>query len=303
MARRNSASDPVSALGEDALVRLLTKDLPQSARTLHGPGDDCAVIDPGRGPLLLFKTDCVISGVHFTPETDAALVGRKALNRLVSDMAAMGGAPREALITLAMPRSTSVQWLQRLYKGIAHAARACQCGIAGGETSSLPEGCPVVVSVAMTGEVDRRHYALRSNARPGDLIAVTGRLGGSIRGHHLKFTPRLAEAQWLVKNMGVSTMMDLSDGLAKDLPRLADASGTGYELDLTSIPRRPGCTLQQAVGDGEDYELLFTLSPRRASSGLTAWRAQFPRVSLTVIGRILPDKSQRTALDGGWAHF
>ncbi len=303
MALRHSAIDPVSALGENELVRLLTKGLPQSDRTLHGPGDDCAVIDPGRGPLLLFKTDCVISGIHFTAETDAALAGRKALNRLVSDMASMGGIPREALITLALPRTTSVQWLQRLYYGISKAAKACRCGIAGGETSSLPDACPVVISVAMTGEVPRRRLVLRSGSSPGDLVAVTGRLGGSIRGHHLKFTPRIAESHWLVQHARPTAMIDLSDGLAKDLPRLADASGTGYEIDLSSLPCSPGCTAAQAAGDGEDYELLFTLPPRRAVSALKAWRRAFPRVPLTVIGIMLQNKSQRTPLHGGWAHF
>jgi thiamine-monophosphate kinase len=304
MARRNCASDPVSVLGEDALIRRLTRGLPQSARTLHGPGDDCAVIDPGRGPLLLLKTDCVISGVHFTAETDAALVGRKALNRAVSDIAAGGGHPREALITLAMPRTTPVQWAERLYTGLKAAARASGCGIAGGETSSLPDGAPVIVSVAMTGEAARKDLMLRSTARAGDLIAVTGCLGGSFPGgHHLKFTPRLAEAHWLIRHMRPTAMMDLSDGLAKDLPRLADASGLGFELRLDQLPCRRGCTSQQALADGEDYELLFTLRPEQAGAGLAKFAAAFPRTGCRIIGQMLARKSQRTPMAGGWEHF
>jgi thiamine-monophosphate kinase len=301
MARRTS-SEPVSQTGEDRLVHLLTRGLPQSKRTLTGPGDDCAVLrGPDKSSLTLFKTDCLIENVHFTGGTDAARVGWKALCRVVSDIAAMGGLPGEALVTLALPRTTRTSWVQRLYEGIRKAARRWHCGIAGGETSSVPDGAPVMISVAMLGSVERSCLTLRRGGRAGDLICVTGRLGGSLSGKHLAFIPRLAEARWLVTNTKPSAMMDLSDGLAKDLPRLADASRTGFTLDPAALPLTKGCTVAQALSDGEDYELLFTLSTRRFARLQRNW--PFPRVPVTAIGTLLPDKRNRPVLTGGWEHF
>jgi len=299
-----SSSDPVSRTGENRLVQLLTRGLPQSARTLVGPGDDCAVLrGPDKSRLTLFKTDCLIQGIHFTGDTDAARVGWKALCRAISDIAAMGGQPHETLVTLALPCSTLTSWVQRLYSGIKKAARRFGCGIAGGETSSAPDGAPVMISIAMLGSVERKLLTLRSGGKPGDLLCVTGRLGGSLAGRHLDFSPRLAEARWLVQHARPTAMMDLSDGLAKDLPRLADASGIGFSIDPSLLPLHPGCTPAQALGDGEDYELLFTLPPRRMAAVEKKWRAAFPRIRLTCIGRLLPDKNDRTPLAGGWEHF
>ena len=303
MASRKS-SDSIARRGEDRLVRLLTSGLPQTARTLLGPGDDCAVLrGPDKKSLTLFKTDCLIEGIHFTADTAAGRVGWKALCRVISDIAAMGGQPHEALITLALPRETKVAWVQRLYQGMKKAARRYGCGIAGGETSSVPDGAPVMISVAMLGSVEKKHLTLRSGGRPGDVICVTGRLGGSLSGRHLDFTPRLTEARWLVEHARPTAMMDLSDGLAKDLPRLADASGTGFTINPALLPCHRGCTPAQAVSDGEDYELLFALPPRRVAAAMKAWRDAFPRTPLTCIGELLANKKKRTPLTGGWEHF
>ena len=309
MARRKSGiSSPGRLLpDEDTLVRMLSRGLPQTSRTLMGPGDDCAVISgPGKGTLTLFKTDCVIAGVHFLMETDAARVGWKALCRVISDIAASGGEPREALVTLAMPRDTPLAWVQRLYTGLRKAARRFSCGIAGGETSSLPQGAPAMISVAMLGTVERTKLVLRSGGRPGDRLFVTGRLGGSFAGKHLDFTPRLAEARWLVsQGRGLTAMMDLSDGLAKDLPRLAAANGCGYLLDRQAVPRNPRCSVEQALGDGEDYELLFAWRGRDEDRLLSEWRAAFPQVRLTAVGHLTaPGEGERgDGLRGGWDHF
>lgn len=301
MARRTS-SEPVSRTGEDRLVSLLTRGLPQSARTLIGPGDDCAVLrGPDKSRLTLFKTDCLIQDVHFTGDTDAARVGWKALCRVISDIAAMGGQPHEALITIALPRGILTSWVQRLYTGIKRAARRWGCGIAGGETSSVPDGAPVMISVAMLGSVEAKGLTLRSGGKAGDFVCVTGRLGGSRAGRHLDFTPRLAEARWLARHARPSAMMDLSDGLAKDLPRLADASGKGFALDRDALPLHRGCSPAQGLGDGEDYELLFTLSPRRFTRLKKNW--PFPRVPVTAIGTLLSSTRNRHPLTGGWEHF
>jgi thiamine-monophosphate kinase len=154
-----------------------------------------------------------------------------------------------------------------------------------------------MVSVAGKGRVARANLVTRSGGRPGDDIYVTGRLGGSIHGKHLDFTPRLREAAWLVNNRRITAMMDLSDGLAKDLPRLAQMSGVGFELNRDSLPCSEGSTLEQAIGDGEDYELLFTSS----DDFKPAWRKKFPELEITRIGTLL--KGAGDSIEGGWDHF
>ena len=180
-------------------------------------------------------------------------------------------------------------------------ARAFDCCIVGGETSSVPAGAPAMISVAGTGTAKRSEVTLRSGGRPGDVLFVTGRLGGSLRGRHLTFTPRLVEANWLVRNGPLHAMMDLSDGLARDLPRLASASGCGFLLEKDSVPRSRGITGEEALCDGEDYELLLAVSTRRAKQLESAWRKQFPKLPLSPIGSLTTGKESN--LSGGWDHF
>ncbi|MGC4015767.1 MAG: AIR synthase-related protein [Luteolibacter sp.] len=166
----------------------------------------------------------------------------------------------------------------------------------------MPAGSAAVISIAATGKVAPSHLVTRSGGRPGDLVLVTGRLGGSIGGKHLTFTPRLAEAAWLVRQLKPTAMMDLSDGVAKDLPRLAKASGLGFSLDREAVPRSRGCTVEQALGDGEDFELLFTLPPRKWTARAAAvWKDAFPKLPLTVIGELVEGAGED--LTGGWDHF
>lgn len=269
----------LSDLGEDALVARLTRDLPRNASLLVGPGDDCAVVGRRSDAVwTLLKTDCVIEGVHFTDATDFARVGWKALARNVSDIAAMGGEPRHALITVALPPELDVAKADALYAGLRECARKFHVAIAGGETARSPG--PVFVSVALTGEVERVRCVTRSGGKPGDVLFVTGRLGGSLAGKHLDFTPRLREARWLTQHFKLHAMMDLSDGLGADLPRLAKASGCGFELG--EIPCTPGCSQQDALSDGEDFELLFAVHPRQASRIEKAW--PFRNLPLTRVG-------------------
>ncbi len=291
----------IRELGEDALIARLLCEVPL-AEGAAGPGDDCAVLDRGDGPLQLLKTDAMVEGVHWSPDTEAQRVGWKAVARVISDFAAMGGKPSEFLITLAMPKTTPADWTTDLYRGIGDCLRTHGGVIAGGETSSSPEGSPIVISVAATGETQREQLALRSGAREGDAILVTGRLGGSISGKHLDFTPRLAEADWLTSNFKPTAMMDLSDGLAKDLPRLVDASGCGFILERESIPCSAGCSVDQALGDGEDYELLFSMAADQVDALLESWANAFPELPLTVIGSLCA-KNESDRLGGGWDHF
>jgi thiamine-monophosphate kinase len=290
--------------GEDQIVALVTRNLPQTSRTHTGPGDDCAVLGSPNDPsLTLFKTDCLVAGIHFTMDTDPARVGAKLLNRAVSDIAAMGGLPQEALITLALPPDLPLTWLTALYRGLTKAAKRSGTGIAGGETSGLPHGNSPVLSVALLGSVEPHCLALRSGGSPGDTLVVTGRLGGSIAGHHLDFLPRLTEARWLVSHFRPSAMMDLSDGLARDLPRLAQASHCSFQIDPERLPRHRGCSPQQALADGEDYELLFAIPARLWPDLARAWKSQFPRILLTAIGQLTHPGSPPTPLHGGWEHF
>ena len=286
----------LSDLGEEALVARLTRDLPRNTSLLVGPGDDCAVVGRRSDALwTLLKTDCVIEGVHFTGDTDFARVGWKALARNVSDIAAMGGEPQHALITVALPSELDVAKADALYAGLRQCARKFRVSIAGGETARSPG--PVFVSVALTGKVERGRCVTRSGGKPGDVLFVTGRLGGSFAGKHLDFTPRLREARWLTEHFRLHAMMDLSDGLGADLPRLAKASGSGFELG--ELPCTPGSSREDALSDGEDFELLFAVHPKEAARIEKAW--PFRNLPLTRVG-ILTANTTHSPVHG-FDHF
>ncbi len=289
--------------GEDRLIAELTRALPGGAEVRVGPGDDCAVIGTPRAVRWqLLKTDVVIEGVHFTRADDPRRVGWKALCRALSDLAAMGGVPAHALVTLAVSPEETVARVKALYAGLRRAAAKFGVAIVGGETSRSPG--PLFLDIAISGWVERRCCVLRSGGRPGDALYVTGRLGGSRAGKHLDFIPRLAEARWLVTHYRPTAMMDLSDGLAADLPRLAAASRCGFTLDEAKIPRTRGATVAQALGDGEDFELLFAIAPRYAKKLESAWRAKFPRLPLTRIGTLDPHSKFRIPHSAhGYDHF
>jgi thiamine-monophosphate kinase len=192
--------------------------------------------------------------------------------------------------------------VQRLYRGIEKAARRFDVSVVGGETSNIKG--PAVVSLAVTGFVEKNRWVGRSGGKAGDDLFVTGLLGGSLRGQHLKFIPRIAEARWLAENFPIHAMMDLSDGLGTDLPRLAQASGLGFEVDEAALPRNRGCTTAQAISDGEDYELLFAISSKNSASLLSRWRKKFPRVPLTRIGRLnRKSKIKNRKFPRGYVHF
>jgi len=298
------SSETLADLGENRLVAALTRRLALGEDVRAGAGDDCAVIGrPKDARWQLLKTDVVIEGIHFLPEEDFKRVGWKALARAVSDVAAMGGEPAHALITLAARPETAVAQIEALYAGLRKAARKFGVSIVGGETSRSPS--PLFLNVALTGWVERARCVFRSGGRPGDALYVTGRLGGSIRGKHLDFMPRLAEARWLTAQFKIRAMMDLSDGIGADLPRLANASRCGFELLQERLPCADGCTVAQAVSDGEDYELLFAIAAREAAALESAWRTQFARLPLTRIGSLTKPgaKTRQAKSSGGHDHF
>jgi len=274
-------------LGETAVIDRLIRLLPASPPSvLTGPGDDCAVIQNSlHEPVTLLKADSVVEGIHFLPGEQMQRVGWKAICRAVSDIAAMGGRPLNALIAVAAKAETPWQTLENFYSGISSAAKSYNLAVVGGETVRTTG--PLVCSIFLTGTVAAKHCILRSGGRPGDVLLVTGKLGGSFAsGRHLDFTPRLAEGQWLAKQAGTHAMMDLSDGLALDAPRLAKASRCGLKIEVELIPRNEGCGVSQAVGDGEDFELLVAVAAHSVPDLLLEWNAEFPELPLSAIGSL-----------------
>jgi thiamine-monophosphate kinase len=309
-------------MNEFELISRLTKSLPANPSLVVGAGDDCAVIDLGLSDrLLLFKADAVVEGVHFTADTSPEKIGRKALARCLSDIAAMAGMPNSALITLALPREYDPARLEKIYDGLNALAKEHGVAIAGGETTVNPGG--LLISIALLGTVPRGKCVLRSGARARDAIFVTGELGGSLAGRHLDFEPRLAEARWLAEHFSPHAMIDLSDGLAGDLRHILHASKVGAELLTSAIPISRSAKLASkaessakppllaALTDGEDFELLFTVASRDAVPLLDGWKKQFPQVKLSCIGKIttgegvtLRDKQGVRPLTAhGYVHF
>lgn len=277
-------ADSVSALGEAGLIAALRRWLgAASPRAPFGIGDDCAVLAPARGPQLI-TVDPVIYGRHFDASVPARAVGAKLLKRNLSDLAAMGGRPTAAVLALTLDARVSVAWLEGFYRGLAACARRHGVPVVGGDVAQA-DGI-VAASLTLLGTATGPRILTRAGARTGDFIYVTGRLGGSLAsGHHHRFTPRLAEGAWLARRPEVRAMMDVSDGLAKDLGALAPA-GTVPALTPSALPRRAGCSVRNALTDGEDYELVFAVAQHADATALRrAWRRAFPRLPLTCIGR------------------
>lgn len=293
-------------MNEFELIRRLTQSLPADASVRAGVGEDCAVLEMGwPDRYLLFKTDAVVEGVHFTPETRPEQIGHKALGRCLSDIASMAGRPSHAVVTLGLPPRHDVARVEAVYQGMRTLADRYQVSIVGGETTVNPGG--LFLSLAVLGTAAKDRCLLRSGALPDDALFVTGELGGAMGGKHLDFEPRLREAQWLAESFPVHAMIDLSDGLAGDLPHLLRASGVGAELHASSIPvsraaRQPvnrpprgsaKTPLEAALTDGEDFELLFAVASAQAVPLADAWRKQFPGLRLSCIGKITAEPGVR----------
>ena len=287
-------------VGEDALIASLLRELPASRKLI---GDDCAVVEfPGAKNLLALKTDCVVEKTHFESVTNPELVGWKAMMRSLSDFAAVSAVPRFALITLIAPAARSTSWVKKLYRGLKRAGEKFDVAIVGGETSATRG--PATISVSVSGFVEKNRWVSRSGGKKGDDLFVTGKLGGSLRGKHLRFVPRIEESRWLTKNFRVHAMMDLSDGLGTDLPRLAKASKLGFKIDKKSLPLTPGAKIDNAISDGEDYELLFAIAPRDRTRLEREWKKKFPKLQLTRIGSFNQQSAiSNRQLKSGYVHF
>ena len=337
----------VAQLGEVGLIQRLQQRLGRlsPSSVLVGIGDDTAVLRLPRsfshsrseaplvnrfslsGPLssrvpskakgrgwtsqeyLLFASDMLVEGVHFRrSDLQPRWIGWKALAGNVSDVAAMGGLPKYAVVSLGIPSTTPVRFVDELSAGLQRCARRFGVAIVGGDTVRAPI---VVVDVAILGVAQASHLVLRSGARVGDRIFVTGRLGGSLAsGRHATFLPRLREAQWLVRHRRVHAMIDLSDGLASDLWQLARASRVTFRIRERAIPAaRAARTVWHALMDGEDFELLFVV-PSRLASRVPTRIGQVPVTEIGVVTKhgahvelIRTDGRITSLIPEGFRHF
>ena len=285
----------MSALGEMRLITSLRRWLGRvSPPPPFGIGDDCAVL-PASPRRQLITTDPVIYGRHFDDSMPPRAVGAKLLKRNLSDLAAMGARPTVAVIALALDPHVRTSWLEEFYRGLAASARRYGVSVVGGDVAQADRFLGAFLT--LFGEATGPRVLLRTGARRGDRIYVTGTLGGSRLGRDWRFAPRLAEGTWLAHRREVCAMMDISDGLAKDLAALTPA-GTRPAIEAAAVPVSPAARtlaartghspLHHALCDGEDYELVFAVTGRRAGVDLErAWRRKFPRVRLTCIGRFV----------------
>ena len=258
---------------EDAWIAAVATHFRASPRVLAGIGHDAAVVRFDRAGVVL-KIDTVIDGIDFVlASCGPEAAGRKALAVTVSDLAAVGATPRAAVVSVVLPRGAPFEIFDGLARGLAAGALEFGCDLVGGDTSVAE--APLVVTVALVGEPHAGGFVLRSGGAPGDTLSVTGPLGGSILGRHLTFSPRLAASRALMDRRVPHAMMDLSDGLLADLPRLAGQSGCGAEISAEAVPIHPDVArlatdgrspLDHALGDGEDFELLLAHAPLDAAT-------------------------------------
>ncbi|MDB5309569.1 MAG: thiL [Gemmataceae bacterium] len=300
---------------EFAFINWLRSRTPADSRVLVGPGDDTAVLVPLTRPILV-TVDMLMDGTDFhLSEVGPRAAGRKAMAVNLSDIAAMAGVPTATVVSVALPTPGGREFGEQLYAGIRDLADEFGVSVVGGDTNSWAGG--LVISVTLLGEATERGVVRRSGAKPGDWVFVTGPLGGSILGHHLAFKPRVREALKLHEVTGLHAMIDVSDGLAADLNHILEESRCGGVLFETAVPVSPAAfelsrtsgktPLEHALGDGEDFELVFTVSP---ADGAQLVRDQpVPGITLTKIGECvdaglwLEENGQRRLLEPtGWEH-
>ena len=296
-------------LGEFGLIDRFSRGISLSRKVIKGIGDDTAVLRYRKDRYLLFTTDMFIEDRHFRRSSGGFLVGKKALSANISDIASMGGFPTFMLVSLGVPGSLEVSYVDDIYRGIKKVCRMFDVDLAGGDTVYSEK---IVINIALMGEVEKENLVLRSNAEEGDHIFVTGDIGGSIKGKHLGFSPRLKEARFLVKNFKIRSMIDVSDGLLSDLGHILTLSKKGAVIYGDSIPiSRHARDFGSAVRDGEDFEMLFTLSAREADKLIEKWPF---KTRLSRIGKICSrgkgfslvkagNRTEKIRKNTGYTHF
>ncbi|MFH1782802.1 MAG: thiamine-phosphate kinase [Candidatus Omnitrophota bacterium] len=256
-------------LGEFNLIDRIKKDISKSSSVIKGIGDDTAVLRYKKGKFLLFTIDMLIEGRHFTKKLDPYLVGKKALSVSISDIASMGGIPTNFLVSLGVKSGLDVKYIDRLYRGMKDVAKRFNINLVGGDTVKSEK---IIIDIALLGEVKKKDLTLRSNAKDKDLIFLTGDIGGSIKNKHFNFTPRIKEAQFLVKNFKISSMIDVSDGLSQDLGHILKASSVGGVIHEEKIPlSKDARDFNSSLSDGEDFELVFTLPKKEGLRLMKIW--------------------------------
>jgi thiamine-monophosphate kinase len=281
-------------LGEREVIRRLAKLVPSRDDVALGIGDDAAVVTTGRhGPDLLITTDPLIAGIHFDAAARPQQIGHKAIGRTFSDIAAMGGEPLWTAVNLVAPAATGVAVVEGIYEGLSALADRYDVAVVGGD---LAEGPVLEVHVFTVGQVGRGSAVTRAGARPGDVLFVTGELGGSRSGKHLDFEPRIAEGLWLREAEWATAMIDVTDGLATDLRHILEASGVGADIEWASLPvaralQGEADAVPRAMTDGEDFELLFVVHPDRAAALESLWPESF-ETRCTRIGVITAEKGE-----------
>lgn len=315
-------------LTEEALLEAIRRVLSGAGPEVRvGVGDDAAVLSPTGGDLVI-TTDALVEDVHFVRGSAGAHdLGHKAIVVSVSDVAAMGGSPRAAVCALTLAPDVESRWVMELFGGMREACDEYGLWLVGGD---LSRGREAAIAVTVTGEVAPGKAVVRSGAGTGDRVVVTGELGGSAAGlrltsvremptpeqlalvrRHLRPSARVGEGGLLARH-GATAMMDVSDGLALDLSRLVRASGVGAHLAIDDVPVADGATIDDALGGGEDYELLATLPDERAVEAARRELKEAFGVALTEVGRIVEgsalvaihrDGSERSLEPTGWDHF
>ncbi|NQU95992.1 MAG: thiamine-monophosphate kinase [Candidatus Omnitrophica bacterium] len=290
-------------------IRYITRKFKTKSPVVFGIGDDCAVIKHTKDKFLLLTCDMIVERTHFTSKTRAFEIGWKAMAVNISDIASMGGIPKYALVAAAVPRGKNVRFLKEIIRGVEKISKKFNISIIGGDTNSSER---IVLSVTLIGEAEKKYLTKRDGAKPGDLIFVTGALGEG-KSKHLNFLPRLSESRKLVKNFKINSMIDLSDGLAMDLNRLAVASNVGACVYKSLIPlSKKSEPLEKSIFAGEDFELLFTASIAE-SRKIIKRMGEKDSLPITLIGEIVKkplgvgligDNGKLTPLKPkGYAHF
>ncbi|MEA2012576.1 MAG: thiamine-phosphate kinase [Verrucomicrobiota bacterium] len=297
-------------------IKFLNNLFPQLKTTKNiivGPGDDCAALKWRGKQLLLVATDQLIAAQHYTPgKTRAAEAGRKLLARNISDIAAMGGTPLYATVCIASGSTYNISFNEKFYSGILEIADELEIAIIGGDLCGISEGH--ASSLTILGEVAADKIVLRSGSTPGDFLYSTGTFGNSFpTEHHLNFIPRLKEGQWLAEKGFAKSMIDVSDGLLLDILRICRAGKISVELNTDNIPlRTTGLSIEKILTDGEDYELIFAVSPEHSQILEEDWPF---KTKLTKIGSFLKSKEKRHSafnqkgmellemLQSGYSHF
>ena len=302
----------LSRIGEFALINRISKIIGKpSINIVKGIGDDAAVIKPSKNKLLVITTDTLIEDIHFSFDYFSFYdLGWKSLAASLSDIASMGAIPTAAVVSIGIPSKIEVRDIDGFYKGMKKLADKYKVSIAGGDTVSSPD--KVYISVTLLGEVSKKNLLLRRGAKPGDLIMVTGDLGGAAPGKktkHLRPEPRLKESRIIAK-CGATSMIDSSDGLSRSLNEICASSRTGSVIFEKKLPAAKGASLTEVLHGGEDYELVFTCPSGRAGEIIRKLKGL---AKASVIGIVTKNKNKMViaGLDGkerkletkGFEHF